>query len=116
MEYMNALVVAAAYKITKAREGRTECVADDEIMSVVGPARRVPSSDQASEICLTAWEPGFLKISAMRTIRHFSGLGLLESKSLVDEVLGGKTVSVRVAAGDVEVVKLLLHAMGARTG
>jgi ribosomal protein L7/L12 len=49
------------------------------------------------DVIITGWREGLRKISVSRLLREHCGLGLRDSKTCVDRVLGGKSVRVTVA-------------------
>jgi ribosomal protein L7/L12 len=96
------------------KSGREVSSFDDDVLGAVGPPRSPPDPAALREVRLVGWERGILKVSATKVVRHFSGLGLADSKGRVDRLLEGEAVSIPVARGDVETFCALVRALGAR--
>ncbi len=54
-----------------------------------------------SEVVITGWRPGLLKVSMTTTIREHTELGLAESKRMTDRVLDGEAVVLSALSADV---------------
>lgn len=106
-------VQALAERIRRARlERGATCPADAEMFAMLGPTRSPPQPGTAVPVRLVGWERGFLKVSAVRLIHHFTGLGLAESVIPMNEVLHRRAVVLEVARQDAETFRLLLRAIG----
>ena len=49
------------------------------------------------EVRLTEWRPGAAKVAAVGLLKWYCDLDLSDAKSLVDELLEGRSASVRVS-------------------
>jgi hypothetical protein len=56
--------------------------------------RPYPFAVEEHVVVLYGWKPGLLKISMVKAIRAATGQGLAEAKACVDEVVGGRSVSL----------------------
>jgi hypothetical protein len=79
-----------------------------------GPPRSVPDPTEVCEVRLVGCERGCCKVSSTLAIRHFSGLGLADSKHRFDRTLAGETVSVQIASRDAETFRSLMRSLGTR--
>ena len=81
-------------------------------VAAAAPAAAAPAEAEQTEFTVTLVDAGASKMNVIKAVREITGLGLKESKELVDNA--PKAVKENVSKEDAEAVKAALEAAGAK--
>ena len=81
-------------------------------VAAAAPAAAAPAEAEQTEFTVILADAGASKMNVIKAVREITGLGLKESKELVDNA--PKTVKENVSKEDAEAVKAALEAAGAK--
>jgi len=113
IEEVKALTVLELNELVKALEEEFGVSAAAQVAVVAGPAGdAAPAAEEKSEFTVVLAEIGENKMSVIKAVRDITGLGLKESKEIVDGA--PKAVKENVSKEDAEAAKAALEAAGAK--
>ena len=111
VEEVKTLSVMELSELVKAIEEEFGVSAAAPVM-VAGPAAAAPAADAKTEFDVVLVDAGASKMPVIKLVKEITGLGLKESKELVDNA--PKTVKEAVATADAEELKKKLEEAGAK--
>ena len=112
IEDIKALTVLELNELVKALEEEFGVSAAAQVAVVAGAADgAVPAAAEQTEFTVELKEVGANKMAVIKVVRDLTGLGLKESKEIVDNA--PKTVKENVSKEDAEAAKAALEAAGA---
>lgn len=114
IEEVKALSVMELNELVKALEEEFGVSAAAQVAVVAGGAGAAdaPAADEKSEFTVILAEVGDSKMGVIKAVREITGLGLKESKEIVDGA--PKAVKENVSKEDAEAAKAALEAAGAK--
>ena len=112
IEDIKALTVLELNELVKALEEEFGVSAAAQVAVVAGAADgTAPAAAEQTEFTVELKEVGANKMAVIKAVRDLTGLGLKESKEIVDNA--PKTVKENVSKEDAEAAKAALEAAGA---
>jgi large subunit ribosomal protein L7/L12 len=112
IEDIKALTVLELNELVKALEEEFGVSAAAQVAVVAGAADgAAPAAAEQTEFTVELKEVGANKMAVIKAVRDLTGLGLKESKEIVDNA--PKTVKENVSKEDAEAAKAALEAAGA---
>ncbi len=111
VEEVKTLTVLELAELVKAIEEEFG-VSAAAAVAVAAPAAAAPAVEEKSEFDVILAEVGDSKMGVIKAVRELTGLGLKESKELVDSA--PKAIKENVSKEDAEAAKAALEAAGAK--
>ena len=111
IEEIKTLTVLELNELVKALEEEFGVSAAAQVAVVAGAADAAPAAEEKTEFTVVLAEVGANKVSVIKEVRAITGLGLKESKEIVDAA--PKAVKENVPYADAEAMKATLEAAGA---
>ena len=111
IEEVKALTVLELADLVKALEEEFGVSAAAATVAVAAPAAGGAAAEEKSEFDVVLVEAGASKTGVIKAVKEITGLGLKESKALVDEA--PKTIKEGVSKADAEEMKKKLEEAGA---
>ena len=111
IEEVKALTVLELSELVKALEEEFGVSAAAATVTVAGGAAAAPAEEEKSEFDVMLTEIGDAKTAVIKAVKEITGLGLKESKEIVDNA--PKAVKTGVSKADAEEIKTKLEEAGA---
>ena len=112
VDEIKTLTVVEVNELVKMLEEEFGVSAAAAVVAAPAAGAAAPAEEEKSEFTVVLKEVGANKIAVIKAVREITGLGLKESKELVDNA--PKTVKENVSKEDAEAVKAALEAAGAK--
>ncbi|MGI5856645.1 MAG: 50S ribosomal protein L7/L12 [Candidatus Merdivicinus sp.] len=112
IEEVKALTVLELSELVKALEEEFGVSAAAATVTVAGGAAAAPAEEEKSEFDVMLTEIGDAKTAVIKAVKEITGLGLKESKEIVDNA--PKAVKTGVSKADAEEMKKKLEDAGAK--
>lgn len=112
IEEVKALTVLELSELVKALEEEFGVSAAAATVTVAGGAAAAPAEEEKSEFDVMLTEIGDAKTAVIKAVKEITGLGLKESKEIVDNA--PKAVKTGVSKADAEEMKKKLEEVGAK--
>ena len=112
IEEVKALTVLELSELVKALEEEFGVSAAAATVTVAGGAAAAPAEEEKTEFDVVLAEVGDAKTAVIKAVKEITGLGLKESKEIVDNA--PKAVKTGVSKADAEEVKKKLEDAGAK--
>ena len=112
IEEVKALTVLELSELVKALEEEFGVSAAAATVTVAGGAAAAPAEEETSEFDVMLTEIGDAKTAVIKAVKEITGLGLKESKEIVDNA--PKAVKTGVSKADAEEMKKKLEDAGAK--
>jgi large subunit ribosomal protein L7/L12 len=113
VEQIDKLSVLELSELVKVLEGHYGVsAAAPAAAAVAAPAEEGPAVEEKTTFTVTLTDAGASKISVIKAVRELTGLGLAESKAVVDGA--PKAVKENVSKADAEEAKAKLEEAGAK--
>lgn len=111
IEEIKTLTVLELNELVKALEEEFGVSAAAQVAVVAGAADAAPAAEEKTDASVIIKEVGANKMAVIKAVKEITGLGLKESKEIVDAA--PKAVKENVPYADVEAMKATLEAAGA---
>ena len=111
IEEIKTLTVLELNELVKALEEEFGVSAAAQVAVVAGAADAAPSAEEKTDASVIIKEVGANKMAVIKAVKEITGLGLKESKEIVDAA--PKAVKENVPYADAEAMKATLEAAGA---
>ncbi len=111
IEEIKTLTVLELNELVKALEEEFGVSAAAQVAVVAGAADAAPAAEEKTDASVVITEVGPNKMQVIKAVKEITGLGLKESKEIVDAV--PKAVKENVPYADAEAMKATLEAAGA---
>ena len=111
IEEIKTLTVLELNELVKALEEEFGVSAAAQVAVVAGAADAAPASEEKTDASVIIKEVGANKMAVIKAVKEITGLGLKESKEIVDAA--PKAVKENVPYADAEAMKATLEAAGA---
>jgi large subunit ribosomal protein L7/L12 len=112
IEEVKALTVLELSELVKALEEEFGVSAAAATVAVAAPGAAAPAAEEKTEFDVVLTEVGASKTAVIKAVKEITGLGLKESKEVVDNA--PKTVKEGVSKADAEEMKKKLEDAGAK--
>ena len=112
IEEVQALTVLELSELVKALEEEFGVSAAAATVAVAGGAAAAPAEEEKTEFDVVLAEVGDAKTAVIKAVKEITGLGLKESKEIVDNA--PKAVKTGVSKADAEEMKKKLEDAGAK--
>ncbi len=112
LEKISTLTLVEASELKKALEDKFGVTAAAPIMAAAAPGAAPAAAEEKTEFTVMLLEAGANKINVIKAVKAATGLGLTESKALVDGA--PKPVKENLPKADAEKLKAELEAAGAK--
>ena len=112
IEEVKALTVLELSELVKALEEEFGVSAAAATVAVAGGAAAAPAEEEKTEFDVVLAEVGDAKTAVIKAVKEITGLGLTESKEIVDNA--PKAVKTGVSKADAEEMKKKLEDAGAK--
>ena len=112
IEEVKALTVLELSELVKALEEEFGVSAAAATVTVAGGAAAAPAEEEKTEFDIVLAEVGDAKTAVIKAVKEITGLGLKESKEIVDNA--PKAVKTGVSKADAEEMKKKLEDAGAK--
>lgn len=112
IEEVKALTVLELSELVKALEEEFGVSAAAATVAVAGGAAAAPAEEEKTEFDVVLAEVGDAKTAVIKAVKEITGLGLKESKEIVDNA--PKAVKTGVSKADAEEMKKKLEEVGAK--
>ena len=112
IEEVKALTVLELSELVKALEEEFGVSAAAATVTVAGGAAAAPAEEEKTEFDVVLAEVGDAKTAVIKAVKEITGLGLKESKEIVDNA--PKAVKTGVSKADAEEMKKKLEEAGAK--
>ena len=112
IEEVKALTVLELSELVKALEEEFGVSAAAATVAVAGGAAAAPAEEEKTEFDVVLAEVGDAKTAVIKAVKEITGLGLRESKEIVDNA--PKAVKTGVSKADAEEMKKKLEDAGAK--
>ena len=112
LEKISTLTLVEASELKKALEDKFGVTAAAPIMAAAAPGAAPAAAAEKTEFTVMLLEAGANKINVIKAVKAATGLGLTESKALVDGA--PKPVKENLPKADAEKLKAELEAAGAK--
>ena len=112
IEEVKALTVLELSELVKALEEEFGVSAAAATVTVAGGAAAAPAEEEKTEFDVVLAEVGDAKTAVIKAVKEITGLGLKESKEIVDNA--PKAVKTGVSKADAEEMKKNLEDAGAK--
>ncbi len=112
IEEVKALTVLELSELVKALEEEFGVSAAAATVTVAGGAAAAPAEEEKTEFDVVLAEVGDAKTAVIKAVKEITGLGLKESKEIVDNA--PKAVKTGVSKADAEEMKKKLEDAGAK--
>ena len=112
IEEVKALTVLELSELVKALEEEFGVSAAAATVTVAGGAAAAPAEEEKTEFDVVLAEVGDAKTAVIKAVKEITGLGLKESKEIVDNA--PKAVKTGVSKADAEEMKKTLEDAGAK--
>ncbi len=112
IEEVKALTVLELSELVKALEEEFGVSAAAATVTVAGGAAAAPAEEEKTEFDVMLTEIGDAKTAVIKAVKEITGLGLKESKEIVDNA--PKAVKTGVSKADAEEMKKKLEDAGAK--
>ena len=112
LEKISTLTLVEASELKKALEDKFGVTAAAPIMAAAAPGAAPAAAEEKTEFTVMLLEAGANKINVIKVVKAATGLGLTESKALVDGA--PKPVKENLPKADAEKLKAELEAAGAK--
>ena len=112
IEEVKALTVLELSELVKALEEEFGVSAAAATVTVAGGAAAAPAEEEKTEFDVVLAEVGDAKTAVIKAVKEITGLGLKESKEIVDNA--PKAVKTGVSKADAEEVEKKLEDAGAK--
>ena len=112
VEEVKTLTVLELAELVKAIEEEFGVTAAAPVVMAGGVAGGAPAEEEKSEFDVVLAEVGAQKMQVIKVVKDVTGLGLKESKDLVDNA--PKTLKEAVAKAEAEEIKAKLEEVGAK--
>ena len=112
IEEVKALTVLELSELVKALEDEFGVSAAAATIAVAGGAAAAPAEEEKTEFDVMLTEIGDAKTAVIKAVKEITGLGLKESKEIVDNA--PKAVKTGVSKADAEEMKKKLEDAGAK--
>ena len=111
IEEIKTLTVLELNELVKALEEEFGVSAAAQVAVVAGAADAAPAAEEKTDASVIIKEVGANKMAVIKAVKEIPGLGLKESKEIVDAA--PKAVKENVPYADAEAMKATLEAAGA---
>ena len=111
IEEIKTLTVLELNELVKALEEEFGVSAAAQVAVVAGAAEAAPAAEEKTDASVIIKEVGANKMAVIKAVKEITGLGLKESKEIVDAA--PKAVKENVPYADAEAMKATLEAAGA---
>lgn len=111
IEEIKTLTVLELNELVKALEEEFGVSAAAQVAVVAGAADAAPAAEEKTDASVIIKEVGANKMAVIKAVKEITGLGLKESKEIVD--VAPKAVKENVPYADAEAMKATLEAAGA---
>ena len=111
IEEIKTLPVLELNELVKALEEEFGVSAAAQVAVVAGAADAAPAAEEKTDASVIIKEVGANKMAVIKAVKEITGLGLKESKEIVDAA--PKAVKENVPYADAEAMKATLEAAGA---
>lgn len=111
IEEIKTLTVLELNELVKALEEEFGVSAAAQVAVVAGAADAAPAAEEKTDATVIIKEVGANKMAVIKAVKEITGLGLKESKEIVDAA--PKAVKENVPYADAEAMKATLEAAGA---
>lgn len=111
IEGIKTLTVLELNELVKALEEEFGVSAAAQVAVVAGAADAAPAAEEKTDASVIIKEVGANKMAVIKAVKEITGLGLKESKEIVDAA--PKAVKENVPYADAEAMKATLEAAGA---
>ena len=111
IEEIKTLTVLELNELVKALEEEFGVSAAAQVAVVAGAADAAPAAEEKTDASVIIKEVGANKMAVIKAVKEITGLGLKESKEIVDAA--PKAVKEHVPYADAEAMKATLEAAGA---
>ena len=111
IEEIKTLTVLELNELVKALEEEFGVSAVAQVAVVAGAADAAPAAEEKTDASVIIKEVGANKMAVIKAVKEITGLGLKESKEIVDAA--PKAVKENVPYADAEAMKATLEAAGA---
>ena len=111
IEEIKTLTVLELNELVKALEEEFGVSAAAQVAVVAGAADAAPAAEEKTDASVIIKEVGANKMAVIKAVKEITGLGLKESKEIVDAA--PKAVKENVPYADAEALKATLEAAGA---
>ena len=111
IEEIKTLTVLELNELVKALEEEFGVSAAAQVAVVAGAANAAPAAEEKTDASVIIKEVGANKMAVIKAVKEITGLGLKESKEIVDAA--PKAVKENVPYADAEAMKATLEAAGA---
>lgn len=111
IEEIKTLTVLELNELVKALEEEFGVSAAAQVAVVAGAADAAPAAEEKTDASVIITEVGANKMAVIKAVKEITGLGLKESKEIVDAA--PKAVKENVPYADAEAMKATLEAAGA---
>ncbi len=111
IEEIKILTVLELNELVKALEEEFGVSAAAQVAVVAGAADAAPAAEEKTDASVIIKEVGANKMAVIKAVKEITGLGLKESKEIVDAA--PKAVKENVPYADAEAMKATLEAAGA---
>ena len=111
IEEIKTLTVLELNELVKALEEEFGVSAATQVAVVAGAADAAPAAEEKTDASVIIKEVGANKMAVIKAVKEITGLGLKESKEIVDAA--PKAVKENVPYADAEAMKATLEAAGA---
>ena len=111
IEEIKTLTVLELNELVKALEEEFGVSAAAQVAVVAGAADAAPAAEEKTDASVIIKEVGANKMAVIKAVKEITGLGLKESKEIVDAA--PKAVKENVPYADAEAMKATLEAAGA---
>jgi large subunit ribosomal protein L7/L12 len=112
LEKISTLTLVEASELKKALEDKFGVTAAAPIITAAAPGAAPAAAEEKTEFTVMLLEAGANKINVIKVVKAATGLGLTESKALVDGA--PKPVKENLPKADAEKLKAELEAAGAK--
>ena len=112
VEQIDKLSVLELSELVKVLEGHYGVSAAAPAAAAAAAVEEGPAAEEKTTFTVTLTEAGASKINVIKAVRELTGLGLAESKAVVDGA--PKAVKENVSKADAEEAKTKLEAAGAK--
>ena len=112
VEKIGSLTLLEASELKKALEDKFGVTASAPMMMAGAPAAPVAAAEEKTEFTVILAEAGTQKINVIKAVKNATGLGLTESKALVESA--PKPVKEGISKADADKLKADLEAAGAK--
>ena len=112
IEEVKTLTVLELSELVKALEEEFGVSAAAATVTVAGGAAAAPAEEEKTEFDVVLAEVGDAKTAVIKAVKEITGLGLKESKEIVDNA--PKAVKTGVSKADAEEMKKKLEEVGAK--